>query len=244
MSDTKIVQPVGKAARSRYNQQNPYEQQDLPRKAAIYVRVSREEQAVGHSLEAQERECREYLMQAKPNWELVDVFTDEHSGKTDKRPGFQKMIELIESGQADTIVCHHLDRFSRNLHDILSYFKQLEAKGTILAFSKEDFDFSTPDGMLHFHILAVFADWYLKNLTRETKKGKFSRIVSGKPNNQLPFGYIQDAAGNAIIVEDEAKAIKGAFEHYVTGNYTDRQVADWLKTQGFYIPQSAGVAQG
>ncbi|MCX6082198.1 MAG: recombinase family protein [Chloroflexi bacterium] len=233
MSDTKIVQPVGKAARSRYNQQNPYEQQDLPRKAAIYVRVSREEQALGHSLEAQERECREYLMQAKPNWELVDVFTDEHSGKTDKRPGFQKMIELIESGQADTIVCHHLDRFSRNLHDILSYFKQLEAKGTILAFSKEDFDFSTPDGMLHFHILAVFADWYLKNLTRETKKGKFSRIVSGKANNQLPFGYIQDAAGNAIIVEDEAKAIKGAFERYVTGNYTDRQVADWLKTQGF-----------
>jgi len=232
MSDTKIVQAVGKAARRKYNQQNPYELQDHPRKAAIYVRVSREEQALGHSLEAQERECREYLLKAKPNWELVGVFKDEHSGKTDRRPGFQEMMELIESGQADTIVCHHLDRFSRNLHDILSYFKQLEAKGTILAFSKEDFDFSTPDGMLHFHILAVFADWYLKNLPRETKKGKFSRIVAGKANNQLPFGYVQDASGNAVVVEEEAKAVRGAFEHYVTGNYTDRQIADWLKNQG------------
>ncbi len=232
MSDKKIVQPVGKAARLKYNQQNPYEQQDQARKAVIYVRVSREEQALGHSLEAQERECREYLMNAKPNWELVGVFKDEHSGKTDKRPGFQEMMDLIGSGQADTIVCHHLDRFSRNLHDILSYFKQLETKGTILAFSKEDFDFSTPDGMLHFHILAVFADWYLKNLTRETKKGKFSRIVAGKANNQLPFGYVQDSAGNAVIVEEEAKAVRGAFERYVTGNYTDRQIADWLTDQG------------
>lgn len=232
MSDKKIVQPVGKAARLKYNQQNPYEQQDQARKAVIYVRVSREEQALGHSLEAQERECREYLMNAKPNWELVGVFKDEHSGKTDKRPGFQEMMDLIGSGQADTIVCHHLDRFSRNLHDILSYFKQLETKGTILAFSKEDFDFSTPDGMLHFHILAVFADWYLKNLTRETKKGKFSRIVAGKANNQLPFGYVQDSAGNAVIVEEEAKAVRGAFERYVTGNYTDRQIADWLTNQG------------
>jgi site-specific DNA recombinase len=233
MSNTKIVQPVGKAARSRYNQQTPYEQQDQPRRAVIYVRVSREEQALGHSLEAQERECREYLMKTKPNWELVNIYTDEHSGKTDKRPGFQKMMELVENGQADTIVCHHLDRFSRSLHDILTYFKQLEAKGTILAFSKEDFDFSTPDGMLHFHILAVFADWYLKNLARETKKGKFSRIVSGKSNNQLPFGYVQDTAGNAIVVEEEAKAILGAFERYVTGNYTDRQIAEWIKAQGF-----------
>jgi len=233
MSNTKIVQPVGKAARSRYNQQTPYEQQDKPRRAVIYVRVSREEQALGHSLEAQERECREYLIKTKPHWEMVDIFKDEHSGKTDKRPGFQKMMELIESGQADTVVCHHLDRFSRNLHDILSYFKQLEAKGTILAFSKEDFDFSTPDGMLHFHILAVFADWYLKNLARETKKGKFSRIVSGKANNQLPFGYVQDTAGNAVIVEDEAKAVLGAFERYASGSFTDRQVADWINSQGF-----------
>ncbi len=232
MADTKIVQPVGKAARPRYNQVNPYEQQDQPRKAVIYVRVSREEQALGHSLEAQERECREYLLHTKPNWELVDVFKDEHSGKTDKRPGFQEMMELIEIGQADTIVCHHLDRFSRNLHDILSYFKQLESKGVILAFAKEDFDFSTPDGMLHFHILAVFADWYLKNLTRETKKGKFSRIVAGKANNQLPFGYIQDSAGNAVQVESEAAAVRGAFERYSTGNYTDRQIADWLKNLG------------
>ena len=231
-SETKIVQPVGKATRRKYNQQNPYDQQDQARNAVIYVRVSREEQALGHSLEAQERECREYLAQAKPNWNLAGVYKDEHSGKTDRRPGFQAMMELVENGQADTIICHHLDRFSRNLHDILSYFKQLESKNTILSFAKEDFDFSTPDGMLHFHILAVFADWYLKNLTRETKKGKFSRIVSGKANNQLPFGYLQDEAGNAAVVDVEAKAILGAFERYATGNFTDRQIAEWLNTQG------------
>ena len=58
-----------------------------------------------------------------------------------------------------------------------------------MAFADEHFDFSTPEGKMHFHFLAVFADWYIKNLSRETKRGKKNVVDHGYQNNQVPFGY-------------------------------------------------------
>lgn len=228
-SDSKAV---GRARRARPQPTTPYEDTVTPRKAVIYIRVSREEQAQGHSLEAQERECREFLEREKPTWTVVGVFQDEHSGKTDSRPGFKKMLNMIYEGKADAIVAHRLDRFSRNLHHILVYFKELEAMNVVMAFAKDRFDFSTSEGRLQFHILAVFADWYIQNLAREVRKGKRSRVLKGLHNNQLPFGYVPGEEGIGEIVPEEADWIRRAYELYATGQYSDSQVADFLNDAG------------
>jgi site-specific DNA recombinase len=120
---------------------------------------------------------------------VVNVFSDEQSGKTDKRPGFMDLMDAIDEGKVNAIVCLHLDRFSRDIHDILKYFHKLEKDGVFMAFADEHFDFSTPEGKMHFHFLAVFADWYIKNLSLETKRGKKNVITEGRQNNQVPFGY-------------------------------------------------------
>jgi DNA invertase Pin-like site-specific DNA recombinase len=230
--------PIGKASRPKAAKPSLYEQVDIPRKAAIYVRVSTLEQAQGYSTDAQERICRDYILRQKPNWDIADIFRDEgYSGKTDKRPGFQSMLEAVEEGNVTAIICHHLDRFSRNLHDIMVYFKRLEDQCVYLSFAEEQFDFSTPEGRMHFNILAVFADWYLKNLSRETKKGKASVVLTGRQNNQLPFGYSKDDNGNTLIVPGEAAIIQESFEKYATGNYTDQKLADNLNERGFATRQ-------
>ncbi len=228
-----IPQPLGRARRARPQRVRPYEDTESPRNAVIYVRVSSEEQAQGHSLEAQERECREFLAREKPQWNLVGVFRDEHSGKTTKRPGFQQMLRTIYEGKANAIVCHHLDRFSRNLQDILFYFRELEGMNVVMAFAKDRFDFSTEEGRLQFHILAVFADWYINNLAREVRKGKISRILKGLHNNLLPFGYRSGADGVAEPDSETAEAVREAYERYSTGQYTDRDIARWLNEQGY-----------
>ena len=226
--------PIGKAARRKAPKPSLYEQADVPRRAAIYVRVSTMEQAQGFSTKAQERICREYVVRQKPKWMVTQVFRDEgFSGKNDKRPAFQSMVQAVEDGRVNAIVCHHLDRFSRNLHDIMVYFKMLEDQRVYLSFAEEQFDFSTPEGRMHFNILAVFADWYLKNLSRETKKGKSSVVLTGRQNNQLPFGYTKTEDKVIQIVSDEAEVIRETFENYATGNYTDSQLANNLNNKGF-----------
>ncbi len=224
--------PLGRSRRARPKPKNPYQDKEKPRRAVIYLRVSSEEQAQGHSLEAQERECREFLAKEKPHWTLVGVYRDEHSGKSDKRPGFQAMLNKVYAGEVDAIVAHHLDRFSRNLHQILTYFKELESMGVVMAFAKDQFDFSTEEGRLQFHILAVFADWYLRNLSRETKKGKLARVLKGLHNNQPPIGYRVGPEGVAQPVPEEAAVIRKAYELYASGGYTDSRIADFLNGQG------------
>jgi len=229
---TATIEPVGRSRRARPESVDPYRDPAVPRRVVIYVRVSREEEAEGHSLNAQERECREYLA-SKPHWTLVKVFRETHSGKTAKRPEFQKLLDLVYAGQADAILTHRLDRFSRSLHDILTYFRELKSRNVILTFAKDEFDFSTEEGMLQFQILAVFADWYLRNLSRETKKGKRERVlVKGLHNNRLPFGYRKGEDGIAHPVPEEAAAIHEAYERYATGQTTDAKLADYFNQLG------------
>ncbi|MFC1961188.1 recombinase family protein, partial [Chloroflexota bacterium] len=109
------------------------------KRAAIYTRVSSEEQVDGYSLSAQEVETRRVCQQK--GWEVVRVYTDPgRSGRTAIRPGFQAMIDDAEAGQFDVIVVHKLDRFSRSLLDTLSYLGQLDKTNVSFISATEDFD--------------------------------------------------------------------------------------------------------
>ncbi len=160
------------------------------------------------------------------------MYSDEDSGDSDNRPGFPQVMNRVYEGHADAILAHRLDRFSRNLHQILNYFKELESMGVILAFAKDQFGFSTEEGRLQFHILAVFADWYLRNLSRETKKGKLSRVLKGRHNNRPPIGYDVGDDGIAQAVEEESVLICEAYELYAGGGFTDRKIAEFLNQNG------------
>ncbi len=230
------AKPVGQAARLKARTPGLYEDKNqaaIPRNVAIYVRVSTIEQAQGYSTDAQERLCREFIKHKKPNWTLVKIFRDEgQTGTNIKRPGFQEMLQAVYDGKVDAIVCHHLDRFSRSLHDIMIYFKLLEDQKVFLSFADEQFDFSTPEGRMHFNFLAIFADWYIKNLSRETKKGKSSLVQTGKQNNTPPFGYKKLGNGTLEVVAAEGELIQDAFLKYATGNYTDGKIAEIFNLKG------------
>ncbi len=63
-------------------------------RAVIYARVSTEGQAEEEaSITAQVKECEDYAI--AQGWEFVEVIQDGGmSGRTDERPGFQRMIAM------------------------------------------------------------------------------------------------------------------------------------------------------
>mgnify|MGYP005647317311 CR=1 FL=1 len=139
---------------------------------AIYTRVSTDEQAEkGLSLSAQQHACRKFADNRE--WTVVEVYEDPgYSGKNDKRPGFQNMLEDARQGKFKVVLIHKLDRFSRNIDNTLKIFRDLNDHDVTLASVTEEFDYSTPMGRMFFHMMAVFAQWYLENLSAETAKGK------------------------------------------------------------------------
>ena len=197
-------------------------------RVAIYVRVSKEEQVEGHSLDAQKSVCNEFAK--KRGWKVKEIFEDPgFSAKDVKRPAFQKLMKDAGDDLFDVVLVHKLDRFSRSIGDTLSSFKHLDDNKVAFTSATENFDFSSAQGRLFFNMMTVFAQWYLENLSAESVKGKKELFNKGLHNGAPPFGYIKNKETKKIeIVPEEAEAVKMSFELAAAGSYTHRMIADIL----------------
>src|SRR5262245_48150886 len=143
-------------------------------RAALYERVSSEEQVEGYSLDAQDRTGRLYCQ--THGWEVVEVYRDEgRSARTDDlamRPAFQQMLADAQAGLIDVVIVHKLDRFARNLRVTLETLEKLERAGVGFVSISEQMDFTTPIGKVILATLAAFAQYYSDNLATEVRKGK------------------------------------------------------------------------
>ena len=207
-------------------------------RAAVYLRVSTEEQAAeAHSIDAQRRECAAYAQ--RRGWQIVAEYVDPGvSGRTMTRPGMDRLLADAERGAFDVVVVHKLDRWSRSIRDTITSLDDLERTGVSFAAAAQNIDRTTPEGKLLMMLLAVFAETYIDNLRQETTKGKRERALKGLYNGSLVFGYERaprvagqppqpphphPVAGPAVR-ELFARAAQGA---------SPRELADWLNQSGF-----------
>ncbi len=78
-----------------------------------YTRVSTLEQArSGHGLEAQRQTIQQEAQ--RRGWKQLQIVEDDGwSAKDLKRPGIQQALELLASGEADTLILRNADPFDR-----------------------------------------------------------------------------------------------------------------------------------
>ena len=78
-------------------------------RAAAYIRVSREEQVDGHSLDAQRRAIEQAC--AERNWQIVAWYADEgvsaHTDDIARRPAFHQMVQDAQRHRFDAVVVHN-----------------------------------------------------------------------------------------------------------------------------------------
>ena len=130
-------------------------------RAALYARVSTDEQVEGYSIDAQLRASRDLAHQR--GWVIVEEYVDE--GKSarvediDKRPKFKEMLKAARDKQFDVLIVHKLDRFSRNVIVTLKSFEELWENGITFISITEQMDFTTPIGKVFLAIVGAFADF-------------------------------------------------------------------------------------
>src|SRR5215204_1904430 len=203
-------------------------------RAAVYVRVSSEEQVQGYSLAAQERAATDYC--ARHGWDVSQVYRDEgRSARTDdvaKRPDFARMLADAEAGRVDVVVVHKLDRFSRNRRIAFEALDRLGRARVGFVSISEDMDHSTAQGQLMLTMLVGMGQFYSDNLSAETKKGKAERKRQGLYNGHLPFGTAKGDDGIPVPHPEDHAALVLAFELAAAGK-TDREVAQALNVAGY-----------
>jgi site-specific DNA recombinase len=209
-----------------------------------YRRVSTREQAEeGYSLDAQLKLV--IAFGESRGWTHGGDYCDDgYSGKDTRRPAFKKLLQAARAGKCQYIVVHKLDRFSRNVVDTLTLFKELERSGVVISSATEMFDFSTPIGRVLLTLLVAFAQWFLDNLSEETKKGKKERWEQGKYNgSSVPFGFsvaFQKDLGDGVPHPDERHPIiERAFFLSRTG-LSDAKVAIEMNRLQLAAPEGLG----
>jgi len=90
-------------------------------KAAVYVRVSTQDQ----SLEAQKESCIQYC--DRMNLAHV-IFEEKISGAKASRPELDKMLQKVRAGEFDSVVVHKLDRLGRSTIHLIQLIEEFRNK--------------------------------------------------------------------------------------------------------------------
>ena len=138
-------------------------------RAALYARVSTEEQVEGYSLDAQRRAFREFCH--SEGWIIAEEYVEEgrsaHTEDLNKRPVFKTAIQAALDHRFDVLVVHKIDRFSRKLKVTLETFDKLHKAGIGFVSISEQMDFSTPTGQVFLAMVGAFSQFYSDNLSHD-----------------------------------------------------------------------------
>lgn len=196
-------------------------------KAAIYARYSSSGQRE-ESIEGQVRECTDYIN--KCGYDLVNTYTDKAlTGRTDKRPGFQRMIADAEKHLFDIVVCWKIDRFARNRYDSAIYKTRLRKCGVSVQYARETIS-DGAEGIILESVLEGFAEYYSANLAENVKRGNYESVSELKTMGKKYLG-LTDENGHFAIDRETAPIVQEIFERYAAGESV-KSICDDLNRRG------------
>jgi DNA invertase Pin-like site-specific DNA recombinase len=217
----------------------------------IYTRYSSDMQNE-MSLEDQEACCRRAV--AERGGVVVGVYSDSaKTGWSLDRDGFNEMRVAAEHDKFDAAIFWKFDRLARD-HDHAVMIKMLlRHEYGLKLYCVEGFsedDDNSPYGAMMEQMLAVFSAFYSRNLSTETKRAKEQRAIRGEFNgSNPPLGYDLVLVGDATperpaglyLNPEQAEVVCQAFERYLTGNYSDGEIGDWMNEQPVIQVLRAGI---
>ncbi len=202
--------------------------------AALYVRVSTEEQAKeGYSIPAQIEILTQYCKLYNIN--IYNIYKDLGiSGKaTANRPGLQKMLEDASKSLFDCVAVWKISRLSRNLKDLLILVDKFESNNVSFMSYSEKFDTSSPVGRMTLQILGSIAEFERNTIVENVKMGLHQRFRSGKTIGRIAYGY-KSVDKKLVVASEEAKVIKRMFELVVSSPSAGyKKIAFMLNDEGF-----------
>jgi len=199
-------------------------------KAAIYIRVSTEEQAKeGYSISGQMKKLKAYCI--SQGWEVAGIYPDEGiSAKDMKRPELQRMIKDIEKGEVNCVLVYRLDRLTRSVLDLYKMLEVFEEHDCKFKSATEVYDTTSAMGRMFITIVAALAQWERENMGERISFGYIEKARQGKyTHNVVPMGYDLDKGESKLYVNEvEAKTVREIFDLYQTmgGNRVSRKLND------------------
>jgi site-specific DNA recombinase len=204
------------------------------RYAAIYARVSTEDQGKGFSIPTQIEAGQKLAEREGYTVPEAHVLIDEGlSGTTMDRPGLRILRDLVNARAIMAAIVFDPDRLSRNLgHQLLlaEEFERASVKLLIVSHPLEP----GPEGWMFFQMRGALAEYERAKLLERSKRGARGRAQAGHPgggNVQLGYRYVSEPHGGRWEIDpEEAPLVQRIFALCLAGE-TTRGIARILTTE-------------
>ncbi len=201
-------------------------------RAVGYIRVSRVGGREGDRFisPALQREQIE-LAARREGLDVVEVIEElDASGGDASRPGWNRAIEMVESGEVSAIVVWNLSRFSRSVKDALGALDRIrEAGGRLVSATEAIAD--DPEGELSVGMVLQFAQYERSRARRQFRAATANAVARGiHVAGTVPLGYVRGPDRRLVPDPETAPIVLGLFERRAKG-WSWVKLARWATEQ-------------
>lgn len=196
--------------------------------AVIYARFSSHNQR-DESIEQQIAECRNYA--AAHGLNVVGEYADAAvTGRTDRRPQYQKMRRDAEKGAFSVILAYKSNRIARNMVNALMFEADMERFGVTVLYAKEAFD-NTPAGRFALRNMMNMNQFYSENLAEDIIRNQQDNAMKCRANGPAPYGYRSNAEGRFEVDPTTGPIVQEIFRRLTEGD-TQIEIAEDFNKRG------------
>lgn len=196
-------------------------------KLAMYLRLSKEDgNDESNSIKNQRIMIKEFIFSHKDlrKYDCIEFKDDGISGKREDRPGFERMISMVKSGEIKCVIVKDMSRFSRDQILCGKYREQIfPFMGVRFIAINDDYDSSRTVGGIGGIDIAfkeILYDMYSEDISEKVKSSLDSRRADGKYiATSPPYGYRKSEVDKYQLVIDEpaANIVRRIFKEYLDG---------------------------
>lgn len=204
--------------------------------------VARGNVAESFSISAQ-RLCVRNFLASRPDLEgTVEEITDDgYSGTNMNRPGMQRLLSLVKSGNVKAVIVRDLSRFSRNFLEGGHYLEFVfPAYGVRFISINDHFDsadYGESTGGLELGITNLLNQLYSRDLSRKIKSVTDRKKLNGEyAFGAVPYGYQKGEQKNTIVVDPPSADVVRQIFQWASQGISITQIAQRLNASGTETP--------
>ena len=218
-------------------------------KAAIYVRLSKEDgdvsdasKAESNSISNQKELIKDFLKDKQDIVIVSERVDDGYSGVNFERPAFQLMLEDIKQGKVDCVVVKDLSRFGRNYIESGRYIEKIfPMLGVRFIAINDNYDSLTGKSQTDEIVIPfknLINDAYCRDISIKIRSHLDVKRRKGEFIGSFTiYGYAKDEHDHNKIVIDEyaASVVRDIYQWKISG-MSQQRIADKLNDMGVLSP--------
>src|SRR5713226_3703872 len=209
------------------------------RMAAIYARVSSEQQREAHTIGSQTTALIEWAKTLDLEVPTTWIFEDDgYSGATLERPGLERVRDLAAEGQIQAVLVYAPDRLSRKYVYQILLIEELARQVVETRFLQAP-QSATAEDQLLVQFQGMIAEYERAQILERSRRGKRYRARSGEVSvlSGAPYGYryirkTDETLASYRVIDVEARVVQRVYEMYTVDGLSMGEITRRLNAEG------------